>query len=145
MNQQREILVVAPTPSLARNLASWLRKLGDRPTIVSTFAAAKDQLQKSFDLVITELKLGAYNGLHLALKGRTSGIPCIVVGRDDFEADAEQLGAVYVSADALDAEHVGLMVDRLVQTRHIPLWQQDVVPASPAIEDEPDIWQRLRH
>ena len=56
------------------------------------------------DLLITEIRLAAYNGLHLALRARARGISSIVIGGPDllFERDAERFGARYLDVAALD-------------------------------------------
>jgi len=72
---------------------------GMRVTIVQTFAHAREQLQRSPHLLISEVRLGDYNGLHLALRARSSGIPAIVVGKGEdavLEREAHKLGAIYV-------------------------------------------------
>ena len=43
-------------------------------------------------LLISEIKLGAYNGLHLAVRSLAVGIPAITIGDSTFSSDAEQLG-----------------------------------------------------
>lgn len=104
MTQGRRILVVAQSTSLASSLLTWL---GDSHEIVvaNTFAAAKHHLATRPDLLIAEVKLGEYNGLHLALRGGALGVPAIVLGAADeaFSRQAEQLGAQYLEADDLDA------------------------------------------
>ena len=105
MTQGRRILVVAQSTSLADTLLTWLGDAQHELVIANTFAAAKHHLASRPDLLIAEVKLGEYNGLHLALRGRSLGIPAIVLGAPDeaFSRQAEQLGARYLSVDGLDA------------------------------------------
>lgn len=51
---------------------------------------------------MTALKLGAYNGLHVALSAQTSGIPVIVLGPNDagLENEARAMGVRYLSSAA---------------------------------------------
>jgi DNA-binding response OmpR family regulator len=106
MSQGRRILVVAQSTTLASTLLTWLSDPQTELVIATTFAAAKHHLTTRPDLLIAEVKLGEYNGLHLALRGRALGVPSIVLGSDDeaFSRQAEQLGAMYLIASDLD-EH----------------------------------------
>lgn len=112
-NQRHNILVVAPSPSLATKL---VRLLGDASqlVVVTTFAAAKVHLDSPPDLLITEVKLGEYNGLHLALRARAAGIPSIVLGDPVFEREAEQLGATYLSPGRLGTAELPSIVGHLL-------------------------------
>jgi CheY-like chemotaxis protein len=64
----------------------------------SDFAAAKEILCTGPDLLITDLKLGAYNGLHLAIRSKAQGTPAIVIGEPDpvQETEARRQGARYL-------------------------------------------------
>jgi DNA-binding NtrC family response regulator len=101
---RHQILLVAPQPKLAGTLHEWLGAAGHDLIEVSTFATAKASLSGNPDshpdMVITSLKLGDYNGLHLALRAQAEHIPAIVVGPADpvLERDATALGATYLSS-----------------------------------------------
>jgi DNA-binding response OmpR family regulator len=105
MTQGRRILVVAQSTTLAGNLLAWLGDPEHELVIANTFAAAKHHLATRPHLLIAEVKLGEYNGLHLALRARALGIPSIVLGAADetFSRQAQDLGAIYLAAGALDA------------------------------------------
>ena len=131
MTQGRRILVVAQSTTLAGNLLAWLGDPEHELVIVNTFAAAKHHLTTRPHLLIAEVKLGEYNGLHLALRARALGIPSIVVGAADetFSRQAEDLGAMYLTAGALDAagirasireawEHSALVAEKPIQWYH---------------------------
>lgn len=100
-----QILVVAPDATLAQTLIKWLNDACDRLVLVDAFAPAKAQLNAGPDLLITEARLGDYNGLHLALRARAAGIPSIVLGKPDrvSEREAFHLGASYLSLTRLRA------------------------------------------
>ena len=100
MVRRRQVLVVAQNRKLASCLMSWLEATEHELSLVTTFAAAKLHIETGPDLVITELKLGDYNGLHLALWAQSAGIPAIVIGPEDvvLEKDAQALGATYVTS-----------------------------------------------
>ena len=100
MNDRRQILVVARNPKLAERLVAWLQESGRETTLVTTFADARARLDAPPDLVITEVKLGEYNGLHVALKAQAAGIPAVIIGPPDsvLQRDAESIQAVYLTA-----------------------------------------------
>ncbi|MGH6802141.1 MAG: hypothetical protein ACREC3_02080 [Methyloceanibacter sp.] len=92
---------------------------------MADFAAAKDVLSTRPELLITELKLGAFNGLHLAIRAGVQGTPAIVVGDPDpvLEAEAKRQQATYLSPP-LDPERVLTVVGELLaaalRTRRSP-------------------------
>jgi DNA-binding response OmpR family regulator len=141
MTEGRRILVVAQSTSLASTLLAWLGDAHHELVIANTFAAAKYHLATRPDLLIAEIKLGEYNGLHLALRGRALGIPSIVLGAADetFSRQAEQLGAVYLSADDLDAASLGSAMRRSMERpvsaeEHPAQWCSGVVVRPVAID-----------
>ena len=75
------------------------------------FEAAKRQLAVQIpDVLITALRLGPFNGLHLVLRARTDSptVTTIVVAEEDdavLRRDAEELGAMFV-VGAVMAEHL---------------------------------------
>lgn len=112
---RRRILVVSDTLGLANNLLMWLNDAGYEPAIVTTFGAAKEHLRSAPDIVITELKLREYNGLHLALRAHRDGIPTAVIGCDLRHADdAQEMGARCVMGDNVHRDDILLLVDGLL-------------------------------
>jgi DNA-binding NtrC family response regulator len=104
MQRSRSALVVAATPSLAARLCAWLKRAGWLTSTADSYASAKYRLDFGADLLVTELELGDYNGLQLALRAQGSGVPALVVGHEDtvLERDAEQFGSTYLHKDDLD-------------------------------------------
>ena len=104
--QRRKILAVAPTLTLANDLRVWFSDAGYELTLATTFADGKAHLRTAPDVVITELRLGSYNGLHLVLYAEAAGIPTVVIGEADsvLEADAERLGALFVRVEEVSRE-----------------------------------------
>jgi DNA-binding response OmpR family regulator len=99
MRSCRRILVVAANPALAETVVSWLSTAGHRASVVTDFASAKPELDAHPpDLLVTEIKLGAFNGLHLAIRSRAT-TPAIVIGDPDcvLEAEARQQQVQYLS------------------------------------------------
>jgi DNA-binding response OmpR family regulator len=101
------VLVVAPTPHLAANLMDWLTEAGCAVMLVTSFAAGKARLDQHPSILISEVRLGDYNGLHLALRAKAIDIPSIVLGRADavLQREAQRLGVIYFT-DELDRAQV---------------------------------------
>ncbi len=120
MHEGSTVLVVATTPSLATKLASSVRAAGHQPVLLSSFAAARRHLdeQPRPDLLISEIKLCEFNGLHLAVRGLTAGIPAIVVGDKTFERDAEQLGAICLSPSDAGGDSLHAAMVKLFDLSH---------------------------
>jgi DNA-binding response OmpR family regulator len=105
-----------------------IKRAGYRIAVAKTFEAAKGLLASGPDLLITELKLGEYNGLQLALRGRPAGIPTLVIADKTFEHDVEQVGAVWVADHRLDGDDVVAMMPQLL--RQAP--REDAFEMAPA-------------
>ena len=94
-------LVVEPSAADAVWMALMLSELGFRVIVSDSFQDARAQLTVPPTLLVTELRLGEYNGLHLVLRGKSSHpqLAAIVTSRIDdpvLYTEAEQLGATYV-------------------------------------------------
>ena len=95
-------LVVAPDDSDRAALVEALRHLGVAVHVAADFGAARDLLAAILpDVLITELRLGAYNGLHLVLRCKAvrPQMRAIVLTRAAdpvLEREAEQLDAELV-------------------------------------------------
>ena len=81
-------------------------------------------------MVITQLRLQEYNGLHLALRARQAGIPAVVVGEPDavLERDAEQLGATFVKCAELECGRMLEILQNLVPISYTEAYE-GAVPA----------------
>jgi len=121
MPRRHHVVIVAPNPALATAMLSWLGSAGYELAIVTTFAAAKTLLETKPALVISELKLGEYNGLHLALKARALAIPAIIVGPQDvvLQKDAEDLGATYLTSVLRRSQVLELVSERIGPTADV--------------------------
>jgi CheY-like chemotaxis protein len=113
MPRSRSALVVAATPSLAANLSAWLKVSGWQVVTATSYQEAKTRLRHHVDLLVTEVELGDYNGLHVVLRAQSQEIPAIVVGRqgEAFERDAEQFGSTYLSKENLNCDRFLVAVD----------------------------------
>ena len=98
MSELRTVLVVEDGPA-QRGIVSLLQEAGYRATGVSTFEQASQILEDDPpNALITELRLGAFNGLHLAIRSRATSPDTVVVIHTAFpdrvlEAEATRLGA----------------------------------------------------
>jgi DNA-binding NtrC family response regulator len=97
------ILIVDDDLSLLDALESALKQAGHQEVVaLGGFADARRVLHTDrFDVLITDVRLGAFNGLQLAVLARDQnpGIQLIVFsGFDDpvLRQEAERLGAVYL-------------------------------------------------
>src|SRR5262245_15908757 len=116
MTQRCKILVVAPSTSLAGTVLMSLADVNHEGVFATTFAAGKMNPDARPALLITGLKLGEYNGVHLALRGRAAGVPSIVLGPTDqtFRRQAEQLGAVYATCTDIECSELRTLIGKLV-------------------------------
>ena len=112
MSSGRKVLLVSPTAS--NPLSQAIRSEGYHLTVTPTFRAAKVCLANAPDLLITELKLGDYNGLHLALRAEALGIRAIVIADEEFQQEVEQIGAVWMPPDAAISEELHIAMTRLL-------------------------------
>ena len=102
MSVRRQALVVVPDPGLANTLVDWLATGAYTGRVVRTFEAARAELDTAApDLLVAQVKLGAYNGLHLAIRSRSRGAktPVILIGDPDpvLQAEAERHQAAYLT------------------------------------------------
>lgn len=95
------VLLVAPTTRIASDVSAGLLAVGLRVTLVTSFKGARKALESCPDLLISEVRLGEFNGLHLALRAQLRGIRAIVIGVLDrlTQQDAATFGAVYLEDD----------------------------------------------
>ena len=94
-------LVVEPSAPDAIWIALVLSGLGFRVMASDTFQDARAKLTTPLALMVTELRLGEYNGLHLVLRGKSSHpqLAAIVTSHIDdpvLYEEAERLGAIFV-------------------------------------------------
>ena len=113
MDNQHQILVVTPISTRGRDIRTWLSAAGYWVTLASSFPAAKQYLLASPTVLITDLKLGEYNGLHLAVRAATSHTAVLIVSEPNHavEREAEKLGASYLSTAELTRERILAFVE----------------------------------
>lgn len=122
MTVRHHVLAVTPTARLGDQILQWLTAAGYSVQVLTDFATAKAELDSHPpDLLIAEVRLGAYNGLHLAIRAgaKGPGTPAIVIGGDDavLEAEAEQHRVTYVKPPLHEARLVGMVRELLAAHR----------------------------
>jgi DNA-binding response OmpR family regulator len=101
------VLLVTPHADSRVRLERLLRKAGFETEHVSTFEAARPRLTVTTpDVLISDVQLGEYNGLHLAIVGRDRrpALVAIVIGPPDavLAKEATEHGATYLSVPTTD-------------------------------------------
>jgi two-component system response regulator RegA len=95
-------LVVDPKLNDALPTVALLTEQGFEVTVAETFAKAKDRLNtRPPALLITEVRLGEYNGLHLVLRGKAQRptIAALVMSSladPVLQSEAEAMGATFL-------------------------------------------------
>jgi DNA-binding response OmpR family regulator len=119
------ILIVDPNPATATTAEAALLEAGHRVAWVSTFEEAT--LQQSLDcpdLLVTAVRLGAFNGMHLLFRFRAicPDEPVIVIGApDDLTPDMRRHATRFLSPPIDRASLVGLVSELLAgRTPHDP-------------------------
>jgi CheY-like chemotaxis protein len=99
MESPRQTLLVSTVPLRLRVLVNWLSEEGHCVVCAQDFAAASQRLRTGrFKLLISDIKLGAYNGLQLVIWSRASHLDtkALLVGDHDpvlqREAERERSG-----------------------------------------------------
>ena len=122
-----KILIVAASGK-GPILKASLEAAGHDVRLATSFPDAVDIAgQTSPDLLLTEVQLGAFNGLHVVIRhrGRHPNMRQIVIGPyyDSVLAhEATNCGATYVTANADDPELVGLVAGRLAEGNPARRW-----------------------
>ncbi len=98
----KSALIVDDDTSLTALIAQWLTAAGYAVETAAEFATAKLRLGSRRDVLIVDVRLGAYNGLQLAIQARSSDarMPIVVMsGWDDpmMRAEATSIGAVFLA------------------------------------------------
>lgn len=96
-------------------LVTGLRQLGVDAHGVRSFEGAKEQLaRRAWNVLVADIRLGAYNGLHLAVRARAAQprIHVILIDHGDDPAVAAETaacGASYIPASETEALLVAIV------------------------------------
>jgi DNA-binding NtrC family response regulator len=101
MARLKEILVVEDDPDTLDCWVHLFKDAGYRVAGAATFEEGRRALQSAPDLLITDIRLGAYNGLQLVVNARSvyPRLPIIVLtGYHDsvLQSETERLDALYM-------------------------------------------------
>ena len=114
-------LVVDPRLNEALSTVALLTNQGFEVTVAETFAKAKDRLNtRPPTLLLTEVRLGEYNGLHLVLRGkaqRPSMAALVLSSVPDpvLRTEAEAMGATFLVKPIADRELLAAVTRTLFQ------------------------------
>lgn len=117
MDRQPRALLVAGV-AMKEGTADALRAGGMRITTARSFQQAIDLVvAEPLDALVTELRLGAFNGLHLIMRLRDHSPDAVAIVHTAFpdpvlEAQARQLGANYLVQDEDESALVDLVAAR---------------------------------
>jgi hypothetical protein len=119
--RMKHLLVVEPDAVLGQRLQARCEQIA-RATVCRDFLSARSQLLASApDLLVTNLRLEEYNGLHLVLLAASDGVTRSVVHTDRPDPylirEAQTIGAFF--------ERTERLVDALVGYLNSPLPQRD--------------------
>jgi len=104
----RTVLLVCTDPQQLSQYERAVAPIVDVVQVATTFPQAKTILrQKQPDVLITELRLNEFNGIHLALwsRVRLPHLRSVIIGNSDpsLEADARALGLAYLKENGAQA------------------------------------------
>jgi DNA-binding response OmpR family regulator len=110
------MLLVGPENSAVERLADSFSAAGYNVVVAGSYAEGKRLLDVRPDLLISEVRLGEFNGLHLALRAQRDRIPAFVIGAADvdLEREARQIGAGYLD-DTVDDDDVRIAVEQRIR------------------------------
>ena len=115
------VLIADPVPETREAIERTLTGLGHFVTSVSNFQEAKQRvLLAPPDLLVTALKLGAYNGIQLVLRAHADNPAMGAIVMDEvmdpvLEREATNAGAVYLTKP-VDEPALASLVDRLLNS-----------------------------
>jgi DNA-binding NtrC family response regulator len=94
-------LVVEPSPAETLSLVSVLSDMGFQVTVSDHFRDARARLMSAPALLVTELRLGEYNGLHLVFRAKSVRADIAAIIRTQIadpllQLEAERMGATFV-------------------------------------------------
>lgn len=132
------VLIVDDDEAYLEGMKELLEEAGYDVSLASSYDAGKHELREHApDLLIIDVRLGAFNGLQLISTGQTH-IPAIVVtGFDDtvLRADAGGFGASYVVKPIRPAALLALIEERLAAPNHEAQSIDQLPDSSPEVDE----------
>ena len=102
LSPTQRVLIVDDEPALLDALRTALSRAGCDVTACRTFEDAREQLlMDDFDVLVTDVRLGAFNGIQLAVIARDKSPTMRIIvfsGYDDpvLKDEADRLGGTYM-------------------------------------------------
>lgn len=118
MHRGRRVLVVSGQPQRRQELHAWLAADGYDVELAASFPIARSSIDaRKPDLLVSDVKLEAYNGLHLAIwtRGRQLPTQTVLIGDPDLvlQKEAERERAVYLTPPLDEQVFLSLVSDVL--------------------------------
>lgn len=127
MKPKASILLVDDDRHLAESMADWLSEMGYQVVVASTLAEANARLSKvTFDLVMTDLRLGNEDGFDL-ISDCTTQYPETAVlvmtgyATPDTAVEAVRAGAFDLLTKPLIDNELSLAIDRALEQRNVAI------------------------
>jgi DNA-binding NtrC family response regulator len=127
MATAHRVLVANENPVQRGVLTKLLTSAGYEAVAASTFEQARQALDEAPpDLLIAHLRLGAFNGLHLVLRGRADGLEMsaiITTGPEDHALKSQVMehGVLCVPTPLMTADFLA-MVAKAIERRGSPTY-----------------------
>lgn len=133
------VLLVSASFQLRRLMEQWLRGAGFSTESVATFAEARQRLTDTGpDVLVTDVRLGEFNGLHLAIVGqdRRPALVAVVIGASDvvLEQEAERQGAIYLTEPVTEEGLVAQVTVLLQEAGRLRRWPRKYVAVRVEVE-----------
>jgi CheY-like chemotaxis protein len=119
-------LIVDPVLPDALFSVDAVSSLGFHVTVADNFHEALERLRLSPALLVADIRLGEYNGLHLVLRGKAAkrdiaAIVTSIVADSVLQSEAEQLGATFVLKPTTTEELRAAICRTLLRTTSGPV------------------------
>jgi DNA-binding NtrC family response regulator len=112
MGPVRNILIVEDDEGTLSGWVELLRAAGYRVTGVSSYEEGREELAMMPDLLITDVRLGVYNGLQLLMRGRMANPHLQAIVITGYADQVVRREAVHLQAEHLEKP---VDADRLLQ------------------------------
>jgi DNA-binding response OmpR family regulator len=117
----------------------WLRRAGFEVDVVATFESARPRLTATGpDALVSAVRLGEFNGLHLAIMGRDRRptLVAVVVGSSDsvLAKEAERHGATYLTGPIVEGALVSKLNSLLQDAGRQRRWPRKQVAETVEVE-----------
>jgi DNA-binding NtrC family response regulator len=113
----KPVLIVDDEQPMLRILSKWLEQEGYEVVTCSRYEDARQYLRNEIpSVLVTDVRLGAYNGLQLVmmLRDRDPGTPTIVFSAFDdptIRHEAERIGAIFLLKPLSRLDFLAVMRD----------------------------------